>query len=195
MVTPPLLRWASASQQEYLKRGAFGNISYFPNSKKNYICKSFLTTNTVHYSNSLHVLIRPPRSDSDAHLSWLMCTIAICVWWWRKQILTAIVPLVNVPDDRARGWVKALPSLSISGAVVRDSKGLGDRLTWPTPRTEPMSSVTEQSTKDNKAGQNWNELAFNYLSHIRLTDFLLKQKTFLKTCNMSIIPPILPHEV
>lgn len=90
---------------------------------------------------------------------------------------------------------------------MRDSEDLGDRLTRLMPRTEPMSY--EQSPAPEYQGQQkaggvflssvnfselkWNEHFFKYFSHIRLTDFLLKQKTLLKTCNVSIIPPILPH--
>ena len=127
--------------------------------------------------------------------AWLMCTITICVWWWRKHILAAVVPwwmcLTTVLVA-----VNALPSLSMgkwSSGEGQQGSGGQAYLAHTQDRTYELKR-TEQSTKDKKKlVRTEMELAFNYLSHIRLTDFLLTQKAFLKTCNMSIIPPILPH--
>lgn len=93
--------------------------------------------------------------------------------------------------------VKALPSLSMGKwSSGEGQQGSGGQAYLAHTQDRTYELETEQSTKDNKKlVRTEMELAFNYLSHIRLTDFLLKQKTFLKTCNMSIIPPILPHKV
>ena len=141
--------------QEYLKKNAFGNISYFPNSKKRKKKVPFQEF-SHHKHCTLQQLFTQTCPSNQKWLwcplkAWLMCTITTCVWWGRKQILTAIVPwwmcLMTVLVA-----VKAFPWLSMgewSSGEGQQGSGGQAYSAHAQHRTYELKR-TEQSTKDNK---------------------------------------------